>query len=91
MEKVGYQKLIVYKKANDLVLLVHKATKKFLSWELFGLSPQGSVAEYHFYCNFQIAATALPKLFDRYAVYASQFLLHLARNLEISLRKPIRQ
>src|SRR3989339_1868905 len=51
----------------------------------------GIVAECHFYCNRVYAATVLQKFFDRYCVYASKFLLRLARIFAISLRKRIRQ
>jgi len=36
----GYKKLNVYKKADELVLLVYKITKKFPKEELFGLISQ---------------------------------------------------
>lgn len=40
MENVGYKKLNVYIKANELTLLVYRITKKFPREELFGLISQ---------------------------------------------------
>ena len=40
MENKGYRQLNVYSKANGLVLLVYKFTKKFPREELFGLISQ---------------------------------------------------
>ena len=52
---------------------------------------KGTVAECHFYCKVRILAATLQKFFARYCVYASKFLLRLAQNSYLSLRKRIRQ
>ncbi len=40
MENIGYKKLNVYQKANQLVINIYKITKKYPKLELFGLVSQ---------------------------------------------------